>query len=106
MSKLEYKDLIAFHPGYYVKEMLEYEGMSQDELSKRLQTSGKNVSDLINGKANLSDEMAMNLSIVFGTSVSLWLNLNQKYIEKKLEIEKMMQVDSECELVKDIDYNF
>lgn len=106
MSKLEYKDLIAFHPGYYVKEMLEYEGMSQDELAKRLQTSGKNVSDLINGKANLSDEMAMNLSIVFGTSVSMWLNLNQKYIEKKLEIEKMMQVDAECELVKDIDYNF
>lgn len=106
MSKLEYKDLIAFHPGYYVKEMLEYEGMSQDELAKRLQTSGKNVSDLINGKANLSDEMAMNLSIVFGTSVSLWLNLNQKYIEKKLEIEKMMQADAECELVKDIDYNF
>ena len=106
MSKLEYKDLIAFHPGYYVKEMLEYEGMSQDELAKRLQTSGKNVSDLINGKANLSDEMAKNLSIVFGTSVSLWLNLNQKYIEKKLEIEKMMQADAECELVKDIDYNF
>ena len=106
MSRLEYKDLIAFHPGYYVKEMLEYEGMSQDELAKRLQTSGKNVSDLINGKANLSDEMAMNLSIVFGTSVSLWLNLNQKYIEKKLEIEKMMQADAECELIKDIDYNF
>ena len=106
MSKLEYKDLIAFHPGYYVKELLEYEGMSQDELAKRLQTSGKNVSDLINGKANLSDEMAMNLSIVFGTSVSLWLNLNQKYIEKKLEIEKMMQADAECDLVKDIDYDF
>ena len=106
MSKLEYKDLVAFHPGYYVKEMLEYEGMSQDELAKRLQTSGKNVSDLINGKANLSDEMAMNLSIVFGTSVSMWLNLNQKYIEKKLEIEKLMQVDAECDLIKNIDYKF
>ena len=64
MSKIEYKELIAFHPGYYVKEMIEYEGMSQEELSKRLQTSGKNVSDLINGKANLSDEMALNLSII------------------------------------------
>ena len=106
MSKIEYKELIAFHPGYYVKEMIEYEGMSQDELAKRLQTSGKNVSDLINGKANLSDEMALNLSIVFGTSVSMWLNLNQKYIEKKLEIEKEMQDDKECELAKNIDYKF
>ena len=86
--------------------MLLYERISQEELAKRLQTSGKNVSDLINGKVNLSNEMAMNLSIVFGTSVSMWLNLNQKYIEKKLEIEKLMQVDAECELIKNIDYKF
>lgn len=106
MSKIEYKELIAFHPGYYLKEMIEYEGMNQEELAKRLQTSGKNISDLINGKANLSDEMALNLSIVFGTSVSLWLNLNKKYIEKKLEIDKRIQDDKECELVKKIDYKF
>lgn len=36
MSKMEYKDLIAFHPGYYVKEMIEYEGMSQDELANNI----------------------------------------------------------------------
>ena len=24
MSKIEYKELIAFHPGYYLKEMIEY----------------------------------------------------------------------------------
>jgi HTH-type transcriptional regulator/antitoxin HigA len=106
MSKIEYKELIAFHPGYYLKEMIEYEGMNQDELAKRLKTSGKNISDLINGKTNLSDEMALNLSIVFGTSVSLWLNLNKKYIEKKLEIDKRIQDDKECELVKKIDYKF
>lgn len=106
MSKIEYKELIAFHPGYYLKEMIEYEGMNQDELAKRLKTSGKNISDLINGKTNLSDEMAMNLSIVFGTSVSLWLNLNKKYIEKKLEIDKRIQDDKECELVRKIDYKF
>ena len=30
----------------------------------------------------------------------------QKYIEKKLEIEKLMQVDVECDLIKNIDYKF
>ena len=92
MVKLEYKNQIAFHPGYYIKEMLEYEGMSQTELAIRLQISEKDMSDLIHGKTDLSDEMAMNLSIVFGTSVSLWLNLNQKYLAKKLEIERKNRV--------------
>ena len=91
MIKLEYKNQIVFHPGYYIKEMLGYEGMSQVALASRLQISEKSVSDLLRGKSNLSDEMAMHLSIVFGTSVSLWLNLNQKYIEKKLEIENSMR---------------
>ena len=88
MVKLEYKNKITFHPGYYIKEMLEYEEMSQTELASRLQISEKDMSELLHGKTNLSDDMAMKLSIVFGTSVSLWLNLNQKYLEKKLEIER------------------
>ena len=36
MNKLEYKDLIAFHPGYYISELLKYTGMSQKELAKQL----------------------------------------------------------------------
>ena len=88
MVKLEYKNQIAFHTGYYIKEILEYEGTSQAELASRLQISEKDMSELLHGKTDLSDEMAMNLSIVFGTSVSLWLNLNQKYLEKKQEFER------------------
>lgn len=106
MNKLIYKELIAFHPGYYIKDMIEAEGMSQDELAKRLQTSSKNISDLLKGKINLTDEMALRLSIVFGTSVSMWLNLNQGFIKEKLEIERRMQEDAECELAKEIDYSF
>lgn len=106
MNKQIYEELIAFHPGYYVKQFIEELGMSQEELAKRIETSGKNVSDLINGKANLADDMALKLSIVFGTSVKMWLNLNQIYIEKKLEIERRKQEDRQCELVKKIDYKF
>jgi len=106
MNKLVYEELIAFHPGYYVKDLLEEEGMTQEELAKRLQTSGKNISDLLHGKINLTDEMALRLSIVFGTSVSMWLNLNQNYSEKKLEIERRMQEDAECALAEGLDYEF
>lgn len=106
MSKIEYKDLIAFHPGYYVKEYIEEQGITQEELAKRLQTTPKYISDLVNGKINLTDEMILKLSIVFGTSTTMWLNLNQNYIKKKLEIERQRQLDQECELAKKIDYKF
>ena len=46
------------------------------------------MSDLVNGRINLTGEMALKLSSVFGTSETMWLNLNKNYIEKKLEIEK------------------
>ena len=106
MSKIEYQELIAFHPGYYVKDYIDDQGITQEELAKRLQITPKYVSDLVNGRINLTDEMVLKLSIVFGTSTKLWLNLNQKYIEKKLEIEKQIRVDQECELAKKLDYKF
>lgn len=106
MNKIEYQELIAFHPGYYVKDYIDELGITQEELAKRLQTTPKYISDLVNGRINLTDEMVLKLSIVFGTSTKLWLNLNQKYIEKKLEIEKRIRIDQECELVKKLDYKF
>lgn len=106
MNKIEYKELIAFHPGYYIKDYIDDQGITQEELAKRLQTTPKYVSDLVNGRINLTDEMVLKLSIVFGTSTTMWLNLNQKYIEKKLEIEKMIWLDAECQLVRQLDYKF
>ena len=106
MNKIEYQELIAFHPGYYVKDYIDEQGITQEELAKRLQTTPKYISDLVNGRINLTDEMVLKLSIVFGTSTKLWLNLNQKYIEKKLEIEKRIRIDQECEFAKKLDYKF
>lgn len=106
MNKNEYKELITFHPGYYVKDYMEDQGITQNELAKRLQTSSKNISALINGKTSLSDEMVQNLSIVFGTSTTLWLNLNKKYIEKKIEINYQKELDYECSLVRLLKYKY
>lgn len=103
---ISYEEIIAFHPGYYVKEMIEDLAMTQDELAKRLDTSAKTVSELVNGKINLSYELANKLSIVFGTSRDMWLNLNKTYLQKKLEIENRKRQDEECALVKQLDYKF
>ena len=35
---IEYNDKIAFHPGYYIKEIIEESGLSQKDFAKRLDT--------------------------------------------------------------------
>lgn len=76
---IEYDDKIAFHPGYYIKEIVEESGLTQEDFAKRLDTTPKNLSLLIRGEQNLSIDIAMKLSRMTGTSVSYWLNLQKAY---------------------------
>lgn len=86
---IEYKDMIAFHPGYYIRDLIDDQEITQEELAKRLQTTPETMSDLVNGQINLTDDMAIKLSTLFGTSVSMWLNLNRRYLEKKMSISNV-----------------
>jgi HTH-type transcriptional regulator/antitoxin HigA len=95
MSKTEYQDIIAFHPGYYLKEIVEDMEITQDEFAKRLNTTPKTISKLLSGQIPLSDDIAMKLSIMLGTDVDLWLNLQKKYDEKLIEIERKKELEKE-----------
>ena len=83
---IEYDDKIAFHPGYYIEEIIEESGLTQEDFARRLgipskifEGPSKNLSLLIRGEQNLSIDIAMKLSRMTGTSVSLWLNLQDAY---------------------------
>ena len=69
MLKEEYKNIIAFHPGYYLTDIIEDLEMTQEEFAKRLGTSGKTISLLLNGQANLTNDLAMKISTMLGISV-------------------------------------
>lgn len=76
---IEYNDTIAFHPGYYIKEIVDESGLTQKDFAKRLDTSQKNLSLLLRGEQSLSVYIAIKLSRMLGTSVSYWLNLQNTY---------------------------
>jgi len=68
------------HPGVILKEeFLIPMGLTQTELSSLINSTPNTVSEIINKKRSLTTEMAIKLSKFFGTSVELWLNLQNQY---------------------------
>ena len=77
------------HPGKMVKTLcLEPLGLSVTEAAKALGISRPTLSKLINGKINITPEMAIRLSVVFHTSDELWVNLQSGYDLWKAQKQK------------------
>lgn len=108
MSNLifEYNKKIAVHPGYYIKELIEDSEMTQEEFAKRLGTTPKTISKLVNGKTPLSSDLAIKLSIMLGTSVEMWSNLQNTYTNLVNECGKNQQLEEQKGILSSIDYNF
>ncbi len=103
---IEYKDRMAFHPGYYIQEELEALEMTQEEFAKRLDTTPKNLSILIRGEQSLSIDMAMKLARFFGTSINFWLNLQNAFNIKLAEFRSEEETERERILLKSFDYKY
>ncbi len=101
----EYKDLIAFHPGNYVSEILDELNITQDEFAGRVGVSSKTISKLINHEESISPTTANKLAKVTGVSIQTWLNLQSKYDAKVQEI-KNLQNEDEADVAKQIDTGF
>lgn len=106
MLKEEYKNIIAFHPGYYLTDIIEELEMTQDEFAKRLGTTAKTVSLLLNGQTPLTNDLAMKISAMLGISVETLLNLQKTYDEKRIEIDQAKALDEQIEVVDVIDYTY
>ena len=102
----EYKDIVAFHPGYYIADIIEDMEISQTEFATRMGTTPKPLSKLINGQANISNDLAKKLSVMLGTSVDVWQNLQNTYDQKLIEIQQAKDFDEQTEIAKQIDYKY
>jgi len=54
-------------------------GLSVTDTAKALGVSRKTLSSVLNGRAGISPEMAVRLSIAFDTSAESWLNQQVQY---------------------------
>ena len=68
------------HPGEVLKEFcIEPLGLSITDAAESLGVSRKTLSAILNGRAGISPEMAIRLSLAFDTSAESWLNQQAQY---------------------------
>ena len=68
------------HPGEVLKGLcLDSLGITVTEAAKALGISRKTLSAILNGRAGISPEMAVRLSMAFGTTAESWLNQQVQY---------------------------
>lgn len=103
---IEYQDTLAFHPGYYIEEIVEESGLTQADFAKRLGTTPKNLSLLIRGKQRLSVDIAMKLSRMLGTTVQYWLNLQDAYDVALAQIASEKELEQEKSILKTLSYDY
>lgn len=85
------------HPGEIIRELcLEPLGISVTQAAKALGVSRKTLSAILNGRAGVSPEMAVRLSIAFDTSAESWLTQqtqfdlwNAEQNRKDLKVERI-----------------
>ena len=85
------------HPGEVLRELcIEPLGLSVTEVAEGLGVSRKTLSAVLNGRAGISPEMALRLSIAFDTSPESWLNQQTQYDlwiakkeSKKLRVKRL-----------------
>ncbi|MGI6578790.1 MAG: HigA family addiction module antitoxin [Saccharofermentanales bacterium] len=103
---VQFKNKIAFHPGYYIEEIIKEKGITQEDFAKRLDTTPKNISKLINGHQNLSVDMSTKLSRLLGTSIEYWLNLQTSYDAVLGDIASEKELIEEREVFKELNYKY
>ena len=68
------------HPGLSIRhDCLEPLDLTVSEAAKRLGVSRKQFSDIVNGRAGISPEMAIRLDKAFGGGAETWVRLQAAY---------------------------
>jgi addiction module HigA family antidote len=79
------------HPGELLRKLcLEPLGLSVTRAAHELGISRKTLSGILNGRAGISAEMAIRLSIAFDTTAENWLKQQLQYDLAQVEAKRRM----------------
>lgn len=86
----------AVPPGETLAEALQDRGMSQSELARRMDRPVKTINEIVNGKAALTPDTAIQLERALGISASFWNGLEAQYRERlaRARAEKELEANA------------
>jgi addiction module HigA family antidote len=71
--------LPAIHPGEFLREILEEQGMSQAEFARAIGMAPMRISHVVKGSRPVTAELALLFGQAFGQTPQYWLNLQSTY---------------------------
>ncbi len=71
--------LLAIHPGEHLAEELKELNMSAAALARQLQVPTNRITQILNGRRDITADTALRLAHFFGTSAEFWINLQCLY---------------------------
>ena len=87
-------------PGETLKESIEALGMTQAELARRMGRPLKTINEIINGKAAIMSDTALQLERVLGIPASFWMNLERNYRLTSARLAEAERLVDEVDLAK------
>jgi len=98
------RTIIATPPGATIKEQLEDRGMTQKDFALHMDMSEKHISQLINGKVQLTPDVALRLESVLGVPASFWSNLENIYREKLVRVKEENAMEADKKIARKMPY--
>lgn len=89
-------------PGDTLLEVLEKRGMTQAELAERTGRPKKTINEIINGKAAITPETALQLELVFNIPASFWNNRERRYREFLAQQEEKERLEKQVAWLRGI----
>lgn len=89
-------------PGETLEELLEEREMTQAELAERMGRPKKTISEIINGKAAITPETALQLERVLSIPASFWNNRERDYREALARQEEQERLEKQVAWLKQI----
>ena len=74
-------------PGDTIRDLMAERDWSQVELARRLGFSPKHLNQLVKGKAPITEDTALRLERVLGSTANFWLNRETKYRERLARLQ-------------------
>jgi addiction module HigA family antidote len=101
-SSNEYTPDMVSVPGETLQEVLYERGISQAQLAARTGRPKKTINEIVQGKAALTPETALQLERVLGVRAEFWNNLERAYRESLAYLAERQALESQVDWMKQL----